>query len=525
MIYLTKIDEVFLEVQCSEDQAVSLHKYLKCFSPGYKFSPAYKNRQWDGKISFFQPSNCKLPIGLFYAFVEWATKNNYQYELKWKQPVYQINDEFMDKFYEMIFENSPLYPRDYQDHAIKIMLRLRRGVIEYATGSGKSLIIYALIRYLLAFEDRRIVIIVPTIQLVEQLRLEFIDPINGYGWSKCDDFVTRMHTKVTPDITKPVLISTYQSLANKDDSFVMRYNTVIIDEVHTAKAKTIKDFAIKSRFADVRLGVTGTLPSIEEVKRVEDRKEESKFKKKDSEIIQTFLYTIFAYVGPKIAEIHSKELMDRGVLSKIAIANIILKYPDEVVKRLKSADYNTEIREINQYPNRNRVFDLIFKKTPSSENTIILCYLREHLASVHDYVKAMWGDKFKIDLIHGDVNVEDRLKICAAAELEGGHIIVATYGTLSVGINIKRIHNVIFGSSYKAKIKVLQSIGRGLRLHETKLKLILYDIVDDLRWIKRGYTIGQPNCYGFNYVYEQFEYRLEYYKSQGYEINNYILPI
>ena len=302
-------------------------------------------------------------------------------------------------------------------------------------------------------------------------------------------------------------------------------NCGLVHNCHTAKAKTIRDFAIKSRFADIRLGVTGTLPSIEEVKRVEDRKEDNKFKKKDSETIQSFLYTIFGYVGPKIAEMKSKELMDRGVLSQMAVACIILKYPEEMVKKLKRSDYNTEIYEINRYPNRNRVFDLIFKKTPETENTIVLCYLRDHLDMVYQHIQATWGHKFKVDLIHGDIKVQERLKICDVIEKEGVLFLVASYGTLSTGINIRRIHNVVFGSSYKAKIKVLQSIGRGLRLHETKLKLVLYDVIDDLRWIKRGYTEGQPNCYGFNYVYEQFEYRMEYYISQGYEINQYILPI
>jgi superfamily II DNA or RNA helicase len=524
MIYLSKLDEVFFEVQCNHDEAISLRDYLKCYSPGYRFDPRYKRHFWDGKISFFSLKDYKLPIGLYDKFIEWIKINNFQFESSLKQTSFNINDEFIKKFYEIIFENTKIRPRYYQNEAFKAVLKNKRGIIESATGSGKTLFAYILIRYLLSLPNRRILIVVPNVQLVEQILTEFKDTVNGYGWDKYDDYVTIMYQDHMPDLDKPVLISTYQSLIKKDESFIARYNTLIIDECHGAKSKTIKDICIAAKFADIKIGMTGTLPSVEEIKKV-DQINKKKWGS-DADIVQSTLYTIFGYIGPKIYTIKSAELIEKGILSDLTVAIIFLKYPKEIIEKNRlNKDFELENKLIETYPNRNIALDKIFNIIPKEENSLILCQKIEHLNSVYEYIKALWSSKFNIEIIHGGIHVKKRLEICNNAERNGNTIIVATYGTMSVGVNIKRLHNIILWSQYKSKIKILQTLGRGLRKHETKDKMVLYDIVDDLRWIKRGYVEGENDCWGKNYMFKQYEYRKEYYSSQGFEVKSHTINI
>ena len=165
------------------------------------------------------------------------------------------------------------------------------------------------------------------------------------------------------------------------------------------------------------------------------------------------------------------------------------------------------------------IFNYIFNYIPETENTIILCELIEHLDIIYDHVMRALGDKFKVRKISGEVDADDRIDIKNMAEDEAGVIIVATYGTMSIGVNIKRIHNVILASSYKSKIRVLQTIGRGLRLHETKEWLSVFDIADDLRWVKRTGRIG------LNHVWNHFVERLKHYRNQKYEYKTKILKL
>lgn len=138
---------------------------------------------------------------------------------------------------------------------------------------------------------------------------------------------------------------------------------------------------------------------------------------------------------------------------------------------------------------------------------------------IYDYCQAQFGKKFKIRKISGSVDADERIQIKQEAEDESGVVIVATYGTMSVGVNIKRIHNIVLGSSYKSKERVLQTIGRGLRMHESKDWLTVFDIVDDLRWKKRTGNIGLNN------VWQHYEERLKHYNMQGFEVTNHIINL
>ncbi len=501
-IFIHKKDECYLQIMCPSNIGHIIKKNYECFAPGYRFHPLYRNprkRIWNGKISVLNLKTRLFPSGLLDNLTKFLDEQGIGYTYDFKADElknYEINDAFLTQLYSIIFNDSKYYPRDYQHTAVKELLYNKKAMVEEATGSGKSLVIYCLIRYLL-MKGKRIVLVVPNIMLVEQMRSDFKD----YGWVDCDNWLTIMYQNHVPDIEKPVLISTYQSLILKDDSFIMRYNAAIIDEVHQAPADSIKTIRTKLVYADYCMGMTGTLPDHEN---------------KDE---QYKLYDIFGYVGPMVAQKMAHELMEEGYLSKVKIAAMIIKYPEDMCLLNRGRPYPEERRTIIETHQRNKIFNYIFANIPPEENTLILCELLEHLDLIYEHVNTAFGHQFQIRKISGAVKAKDRLETKELAEAESGVVIVATYGTMSVGVNIKKLHNVVLASSYKSKIRILQTIGRGLRLHETKEWLTVFDIADDLRWKKRTGRIG------LNHTWKQFVERLQHYRNQKYEYITKIIKL
>ena len=389
-VVIEKVNEGFVRIFCARPIAIDIRNNYKFFAPGYKFHPKYRNprkRVWDGKVSLFDRRTRLFPSGLLDDLTSFFDRSNFTYEFNFSienRRNYNIDDAFLEKFYKIIFKNSIYYPRDYQHEAIKQLLINKKAVVEEATGSGKSLIIYCLLKISLGLE-KRIVLVVPNIMLVEQMRRDFRD----YGWETCDDFLTIMYMDHIPDTSKPVLISTYQSLVKQDDSFIMRYNAVIIDEAHQAPAHSIQTILSKLVYADFRMGMTGTLPD------EEDPEELGK------------LYEVFGYLGPMVAQKTASELIDEGYLSRIKIANLIIKYPEEICKKNRSRNYEEEVITITETPERNGIFKYILNRIPDDENTIILCYKLKHLDSIYNYVLTNFGHRFKIRKISGSVEADE----------------------------------------------------------------------------------------------------------------------
>jgi superfamily II DNA or RNA helicase len=311
--------------------------------------------------------------------------------------------------------------------------------------SGKSLILYIVTRSILENTLGKILLIVPSISLVEQMFSDFFD----YGWKDCDKFVDILYSGKKLE-NKQMLISTYQSLANKDIDFFKDFSAILMDECHgmSVDSKSLKNIMLKCVNSKYKLGFTGTLPDE-----------------------TADLLTIFSYLGNVIFKLKTHDLIRLGFLAKIRIVNLIYKYPDKFIKE-----------------NKNRSF-------PEEERIVL-------------------DDKFKISVIYGNVNPKERERLRKIMEMENDMILIGTYATMKQGINIKRIHNVVFASSYKSKITILQSIGRGIRTSSDKEELILWDIVDDLRWKKRTGKIKN------NYLFEHFLQRIEYYKDQKFKYSN-----
>jgi superfamily II DNA or RNA helicase len=516
-IIIEKLNAVYFKIHCNFEQLLELRDFFTTHAENYWFSPKYKAKMWDGKISFFNTNDNTLPIGLFKFLHCFLKLHKYNYELKFKEDEFfnHITHEDLNKLFVALFKNKEFYPRDYQIDSVFKFLNKKRGVVELPTGSGKSNIIYVLIRYLLASVDKKILLVVPNINLTLQMFSDFKE----YGFEEISDYVSVLfHDSKMYDKNKRILISTWQSIYKKQYNFFEEFDAVIVDEVQSVTdSSKLKQLLQKCINADYRFGLTGTLPE---------------------NLSPINLFNIFGFLGPKLiiktddnVEVKTKTLQDQGYLSKIKIANLIIKYPKEDIQNLikltkqpkKDSDepkknvYAEEIKYIINHKKRNNVIKYILKHINTNDNVLILCQRIEHLDFIYDYLKSEFKEKI-IYKISGNVESLEREKVRKEIEHKSGCVIVATYGVFSTGINIKKLHHVIFASFYKSKIKVMQSIGRGLRLHKSKKKLILWDIVDDFRY-KTKKSLKE------NFAYIHFKQRLELYKRDQFDYVNKIVNI
>ena len=380
-------------------------------------------------------------------------------------------------------KNAPFQIRDYQDKAVRAALKYHKGILLSCTSSGKSLMIYNIIRCLRKQEMKHILLIVPNIMLVDQM----YDDFESYGYDNLDDDVERLGGGHEATFDKPVLISTWQSLQNKDSEFFEKYNAVFVDEVHGVKANVMSKLMKWCCNAYYKIGTTGTLPN--------DKCD---------------LLQIREVVGDVIFELKSKELIDKGVLTKIKIANIIAKYPSDFVLKNKGRSYPEEVKMVEEYQDRNKVLEYILEHTDKKHNVLVLMNHLKHVQLIKEWLNEKYPDK-KVSVITGAVSGEERSDIRKGIEEEDGTILLATFATCSTGINMPKLHDIILYSNSKSKIKVLQSIGRGLRKHVTKNQIVLFDIIDDLSYkTKTGRVVE-------NYLIKHWKERMTYYKDQQFE--------
>ncbi len=376
--------------------------------------------------------------------------------------------------------HAPFEIRDYQDRAVRAALSNHRGILLSCTSSGKSLMLFNIIKSIRKQNFKNILLIVPNIMLVDQM----YDDFESYGWQNLDKEVERLGGGHEAYFDKPVLISTWQSLQNKEADFFEKFDALFIDECHGSKASVLSKLTKQCINARFKIGTTGTLPT--------DK----------SDLLQ-----IKSVLGDVIFELKSKELIDVGVLTKIQIANVIAKYPPEFVKMNKSRSYPEEVKMVEEYEDRNKVLKLIIDHTDPKHNILLLVNHLKHVKLLQEWIEKEYPDK-KVSVITGAVSGDERSEIRKGIEEEDGTILLATYATMSTGVNMPKLHDVILYSNSKSKIKVLQSIGRGLRKHATKNLIVLYDVADDLSYKTRTGRVVD------NYLMKHWKERMSYYKEQ-----------
>jgi superfamily II DNA or RNA helicase len=450
-----------------------MSEFFTFSTPGYQFSPAFRNRYWDGKIRLLNLKTKQIYAGLIGYIKTFCKNNNYTIEIiDEDKNVFPIDTKNLATALSLPFE-----PRDYQYLASSIGLTKKRTVLILPTASGKSLVIYMMIRYLLNGNKKRGLLIVPTINLVEQMYSDFKQYSINNGWN-VDKYCQKIYGGESKIPETDLIISTWQSIYEMPKKYFTQFDFVIGDEAHTFKARSLTAIMTKLINCDVRIGTTGTLD--------------------DSKINKLILEGLF---GPSFKVISTKELIDRKQLANFNINCLILKYPDEVCKAVKGFTYPDEINFIVSHEGRNNfIRDLAISL--DSNSLILFTYVEKHGKILYDLLTEKVKNR-KIFFIHGGVEAEDRETVRHVTEQEKDAIIVASYGTFSTGVNIRNLHNIIFASPTKSKIRSLQSIGRGLRLGNNKTAAMLYDIVDDLRC--GPYT---------NFTLKHYEERVKIYSEE-----------
>ena len=485
MTKVTKKNEVYLEVNTEPSTARSLSDHFTFEVPGAKFMPAYRNRIWDGKIRLYSPQTGELYLGLLPYLEKWLDEWEEPYEISEElKDEKRIDRETLDGFIRQLKLTSrgeTISPRDYQVDAVDFAIRKHRALLLSPTASGKSLIIYILVRYYkLKIKEQtndKILILVPTTSLVEQMYSDFID----YGWNESN--MQKVYSGHDREVTKSVVISTWQSLYKMPKSYFKNFGLVVGDEAHLFKAKSLTSILTKLDQCKYRFGLTGTLDGM-----------------------QTHRLVLEGLFGTLNKVISTKKLIDEKTLSDFKIKSLVLTYPEEECKLVKGMNYQEEMDYIVTHSKRNNfIKDLTLNL---KGNTLVLFqFVEKHGDVLHKLISD--STDRKVFYVYGGTDTKTREDIRAITEKETDAIIIASYGTFSTGINIRNLHNIVFSSPSKSRVRTLQSIGRGLRKSESKDTATLFDIADDFSYkSKRNFTINHFQERINIYAEEEFDYEI-----------------
>ena len=479
-VTLTKVNEAYMRVDGNAGIVRELADFLTFEVPGAKFSPKYRSRVWDGKIRLLNSRNMQTYAGLVTTIKDFCEENGFSIAI---DPELTITEEFSlaeaKEFSDTL--GLPFDPHDHQLRAFALAVRHSRGILMSPTASGKSLIAYLIARFYHDNFKNRILILVPSISLVHQLCSDFAD----YGLD-VDSFVHAVFGGRDKQTDKPIVISTWQSVYELPKSYFELFKVIIGDEAHLFKAQSLTKIMTNATYVKYRFGMTGTLDG--------------------SVVNELVLNGLF---GPTHKIIDTKDLIEQGKLAKIKVKALVLSHPKEECDKLKGSSYHDELEHIVSFAPRNRFITNLSLSLKG--NTLVLyAFVEKHGQVLYDMIREKAKDR-KVFFVHGGVDGETREEIRHIVEKENDAIIVASYGTFSTGINIKNLHNVIFASPTKSRIRTMQSIGRGLRISGTKDSMTLFDIADNL-------STNKNKNYTLNHLIE----RVKMYSAEGfpYELHN-----
>lgn len=477
-LIISKKNEIYLKIECEAHIMYELSDQFTFDVPGAKFMPQFRSRHWDGKIRLFNTQTGEIYIGLLDKIISFCDNHNYTFEFnenKYYGLPGEIDDSIsMEGVKDYMKSICSHEPRDYQIQGVYDALKYQRKLLLSPTASGKSLMIYSVVRYFVE-QGKNILLIVPTTSLVEQMYKDFED----YGWNS-EEYCHRVYGGSERVSNKQVTISTWQSIYKLDKTYFKDFNVVIGDEAHQFKSKSLISIMSKLHDAKYRFGFTGTLDGS-----------------------QTHKLVLEGLFGPTYKLIKTDELIKKGYLSKLNIKVLLLKHDGQ-----KFNDYEEEVQYLITHNNRNK---FIKNLTLDLKGNTLVLFNRviTHGQPLYELINKDKGEDRKVFFIHGGVDTEERELVRKITEEESNAIIVASYGTFSTGINIRNLHNIVFASPSKSRIRNLQSIGRVLRKGKEKVSATLYDIADDITHNnKRNYTLNHLVERIKIYNEENFDYEI-----------------
>lgn len=486
-LFYKKINETYIQL-ASDDYSIlkELSDYYSFYAEGYRFNPKFRNGMWNGQIKLVNLRAMTTLTGLIPSIAKFCADRNYQLvdqTENYKKFVPDNLDDF-DQWIESL--HLPFAPREYQPSTAKYAIQAGRGLLLSSTGSGKSLIIYLIMRWMLK-HDRKTVIIVPSTSLVEQMHNDFKNYASKDDSFDVDDRIKKLYAKIktTDPYEDQCIITTWQSIKNYDKKLFETWDCVLVDEAHGLKANIIDGILKDSINARYRIGLTGTLTGM-----------------------VCHEYQITGLLGSIYQATTTKTLQEQGYLSDCTIYMVDLKYPADEAKQLwketkeLKKTYFDEVDFVNHHVKRQLFIRNLVCSLQGT--TLILFRFREHGQWLYDLIKEKIGDSRPIYHIDGKVDAQKREAIRQQLKDPNSNaILVFSVATSATGIDIKAIQNLILSPS-KSKVQTLQSIGRSLRLCDGKKGAKIFDIVDDLRTGKRR-----------NFLYNLAQKRLEFYQEQS----------
>ena len=483
-LIISKKNEVYLKINAEPHIYYELSDQFTFDIPNAKFSPAYRNKYWDGKIRLFNTQKGEIYAGLLDRIIQFCKDHEYTYEFidsEYYGLPFEVNDFIsLEGVKDYMNSISKYRPRDYQIDGVCDALRHNRKLLISPTASGKSLMIYSIVRYYVG-NKKNILIVVPTTSLVEQMYKDFAD----YGWD-VGSFCHKVYAGKERETDSQVIITTWQSIYKLPRKYFERFSVVIGDEAHQFKSKSLISIMTKLDGTKYRFGFTGTLDGSE-----------------------THKWVLEGLFGPSYKIIKTDELMKKGHLAKLDINVLLLKHPPN-----KFENFEEEVQYIIGHHKRNNFIKNLALDLKG--NTLILfARVEKHGEPLYNLINSNnIIENRNVFFIHGGVETEDREKVREITEKENDAIIVASYGTFSTGINIKNLHNIIFASPSKSRIRNLQSIGRVLRKGNQKTRATLYDIADDISYKSRK-----------NYTLNHLIERIKIYNEENFDYDIVNIPL
>ena len=499
LVRISILSAVWSKVQAESGIFQELSDHFTFEVPNAKFHPLVKAKKWDGKLRLLK-NNGLIYTGLASDIRKFCLDGGYDYEMVDMEQVNvvesSLDEDKLNGILEQLKDHCGLVPRDYQLDGLLYAIKYRRAILISPTASGKSLIIHLIMAYF----GMHSLLVVPTKSLVAQMQKDLI----SYGMD--EESIQIIMEGRTKEIRKSasIVISTWQSLANVEPNWFEQFEMLMIDEVHTAKAKSLVKIAEQCP-AVVRVGTTGTLDNI-----------------------APNMLTIIGLFGPVKQLTTTKIQMDKGNLSKLNVHMVRFNYASSDrrelterrakirreqnqlklmgVDKATGAIYNDEIEFlIDHVGRRAKIVSLVSKL---KGNTIVLFHRVDRDGKpLYEAMKEALPDK-QVVFISGETEVDIREDVRQLMEENDNVIVVGSIAVLSTGVNIRNLHNAVAVAPTKSLIRVLQSIGRTLRLHSSKDVATWVDIVDDLSWANHD-----------NYAVQHAADRIKIYKTSKFDLS------
>ncbi len=459
---LTLFDQLTVQIQTDDiDYLDTMKDEFTRYVQGFRFVPAYKSGAWNGKVCMIHEFRRTFPYGILLDYIRTHKKNFPRMPLKIDSAVTSL---FKGQKLNIDY-NLKYFPRPYQKDCIEAALQHTKGIIRSATASGKSLVIAYIIKTLLenGMIDKA-VIIVPSKSLIRQFHNDLVD----YGF--VDGVIGEVYAE-SKQWDRDIVISTWQSLKNNRKKMV-DFGCVIVDETHGAKAHELKKILSASP-AKYRLGFTGTMP-----------------------LNHLDNWNTKAYLGPIIREYASGLLAEQGYISECTVNMFHINYKNKF-----EGDYHELRDKVFSNPYRLKVLSVIAKQL--DHNVLFLVHKVEKEGEMlKNYLKIK---NKEVVFLSGKDSVDEREYWRNECMKRKDLVLIATYGIFQQGINIPNLKYIVLAAPFKAKIRILQSIGRALRKHEEKTEgAKIYDIIDNFRPFKKYGVV-----------------RLRHYDSEGFNVKEH----